>query len=224
MKNYTILFIAFLTFDIQAGCQPVKQQYNGAVDQTKLEPVEVPLENGLAKAYFASGCFWCVEAVFEELDGVTSVESGYAGGAVENPSYEAVCTGTTGHAEVCQIRYDAKKISFDELLDVFFSTHDPTTLNQQGADRGTQYRSVVFYHERSQKEATEKYIAQLDKEKVWDSPVVTEITELPNYFPAEDYHQNYFKEHPFQGYCRVVINPKVKKFRKQFRDKLKDSK
>ena len=165
-----------------------------------------------------------MEAVFEELDGVTSVESGYAGGAVENPSYEAVCTGTTGHAEVCQIRYDAKKISFDELLDVFFSTHDPTTLNQQGADRGTQYRSVVFYHERSQKEATEKYIAQLDKEKVWDSPVVTEITELPNYFPAEDYHQNYFKEHPFQGYCRVVINPKVKKFRKQFRDKLKDSK
>ena len=186
--------------------------------------VENDVDSNESLATFGGGCFWCVEAVFEELDGVTSVESGYAGGAVENPSYEAVCTGTTGHAEVCQIRYDAKKISFDELLDVFFGTHDPTTLNQQGADRGTQYRSVVFYHERSQKEATEKYIAQLDKEKVWDSPVVTEVTELPNYFPAEDYHQNYFKEHPFQGYCRVVINPKVKKFRKQFRDKLKDSK
>ena len=173
---------------------------------------------------FGGGCFWCVEAVFEELEGVSSVESGYAGGTLDAPTYEEVCTGTTGHAEVCQIHYDASRIDFTELLEVFFKTHDPTTLNQQGADRGTQYRSVVFYHDKQQKDMAEKYIGLLEKKGVWNTPIVTELTPLPKYFPAEEYHQNYFKRNPFQGYCRVVINPKVKKFRASFRDKLKSAK
>lgn len=174
-------------------------------------------------ATFGGGCFWCVEAVFEELEGVTSVESGYAGGEVDKPTYEAVCTGVTGHAEVCQIHYNESKTSFAQLLEVFFKTHDPTTLNRQGADRGTQYRSVVFYHDEQQKEVVEKHIAQLEKDEVWGSPIVTEVSPLPKYFPAEEYHQDYFKRNPFKGYCRVVINPKVRKFRSTFRDKLKSA-
>lgn len=180
-------------------------------------------KGNIKTATFGGGCFWCVEAVFEELEGVSSVESGYAGGTLDEPTYEEVCTGTTGHAEVCQVHYDASRIGFTELLEVFFKTHDPTTLNQQGADRGTQYRSVVFYHDKQQKDLAEKYIALLEKKGVWSTPIVTELTPLPKYFAAEEYHQNYFKRNPFQGYCRVVINPKVKKFRASFRDKLKSA-
>ena len=175
----------------------------------------------LKKATFGSGCFWCTEAVFERLNGVHSVVSGYAGGTVENPTYEEVCNGTTGHAEVTQITYDPDKITFDVLLEVFWKTHDPTTLNRQGNDVGTQYRSVIFYHDEEQKQLAEKYKEELDKSGAWDKPIVTEISPLTNYFEAEDYHQDYYKNNPNQGYCTFVIAPKVEKFEKVFKDKLK---
>jgi peptide methionine sulfoxide reductase msrA/msrB len=174
-------------------------------------------------ATFGAGCFWCVEAVFQELKGVISVTSGYAGGHVKNPSYKEVCYGTTGHAEVAQIVYDPSVTSYDELLEVFWQTHDPTTLNRQGADEGTQYRSVIFYHNDTQKERAEYYKQELDASGAWDRPIVTEISPLPTFYPAEDYHQNYYSTNPEQGYCRAVIRPKVEKFRKVFADKLKSN-
>jgi peptide-methionine (S)-S-oxide reductase len=173
-------------------------------------------------ATFANGCFWCTEAIFEELDGVISAVSGYSGGQTENPTYKEVCTGQTGHAECLQITYDPKKISFDELLEVFWETHDPTTLNKQGADEGTQYRSGIFYHNEEQKEKAEKYKAELDKSGAFDKPIVTEITPFTKFYPAEDYHQQYFENNEGNNpYCRIVIRPKVDKFRKVFKDKLK---
>ena len=178
-------------------------------------------EEGLQKATFGSGCFWCTEAIFENLSGVSSVVSGYSGGQVENPSYEAVCTGTTGHAEVTQITYDPNVISFDELLEVFWKTHDPTTLNRQGNDVGTQYRSVIFYHNEEQKELAEKYKAELNKSGAWDNPIVTEISPFTNFYPAEEYHQDYYMNNSNQGYCAFVIAPKLEKFKKVFKDKLK---
>ena len=175
----------------------------------------------LEKATFGAGCFWCVEAVFQELEGVVKVESGYSGGSVNNPTYKEICTGTTGHAEVAQITYDPAKITFDELLEVFWQTHDPTTLNQQGADRGTQYRSVVFFHNDTQKALAEKYKMALNESGAWDKPVVTEISPLTNYYPAEDYHQDYYSNNENAGYCQYVIAPKMEKFRKAFASKLK---
>lgn len=172
-------------------------------------------------ATFGNGCFWCTEAVFQQLEGVEKVESGYSGGHVENPSYEEVCTKTTGHAEVLRIVYDPAKISFDELLEVFWQTHDPTTLNRQGNDEGPQYRSVIFYHNEEQKQKAEKYKAELDKAGAFDAPIVTAIEPLTNYYPAEAYHQNYYKNNPNQGYCYFVIKPKVEKFKKVFANKLK---
>ena len=172
-------------------------------------------------ATFGAGCFWCVEAVFQEWEGVTSVKSGYTGGHVDNPTYEQICTGRTGHAEVCKIEYDPEKISFKELLEVFWMTHDPTTLNQQGVDRGTQYRSAIFYHDNEQKELAEKYKQALNQQGAFGRPVVTEIVKAPTFFPCEKYHDNYFKDNPNAGYCRAVIKPKMKKFRKAFKDKLK---
>jgi peptide-methionine (S)-S-oxide reductase len=173
-------------------------------------------------ATFANGCFWCTEAIFEELEGVISATSGYTGGTVVNPTYKQVCTGQTGHAECLQIVYDPKKISFDELLEVFWETHDPTTLNQQGADIGTQYRSGVFYHNEEQKQKAEKYKAELDKSGAFDKPIVTEITPFAKFYPAEDYHQQYFENNENANpYCKIVIRPKVDKFRKVFKDKLK---
>ncbi len=172
-------------------------------------------------ATFGAGCFWCIEAVFTELKGVKTVVSGYTGGATENPSYKAICTGTTGHAEVAQITYDASVITFDELLEVFWKTHDPTTLNQQGNDIGTQYRSAIFYHNDAQKTAAEHCKTELDKSGAWDNPIVTEISPLEKFWPAENYHQEYYANNPDQGYCRYVIQPKVEKFRKVFKDKLK---
>lgn len=168
-----------------------------------------------------AGCFWCVEAVFKELKGVESVKPGYAGGKVKNPTYKEVCSGLTGHAEVAQIIYDPSVVSFDEILEVFFKTHDPTTLNRQGADVGTQYRSVIFYHNDAQKEKAEYYKNKLNKEKVWEDPVVTEIEKLDVFYPAENYHHDYFEQNPDQQYCKFVIQPKVEKFRKVFHDKLK---
>lgn len=175
----------------------------------------------LDTATFGAGCFWCVEAVFQDLEGVKSVASGYSGGKIKNPTYREVCSGLTGHAEVIQIAYNPDKISFDELLEVFWQTHDPTTLNQQGADRGTQYRSVVFYHNEEQKLLAEKYKKALNDSQAFANPVVTEISPFTEFYKAEDYHQNYFNENGEEPYCRMVIKPKVDKFKKVFKDKLK---
>jgi peptide-methionine (S)-S-oxide reductase len=172
-------------------------------------------------ATLAGGCFWCLEAVFEELKGVDKVESGFAGGRFD-ATYEEVCSGSTGHAEVVQITYDPTVVSYEFLLVVFFSVHDPTTLNRQGADVGTQYRSAVYYHDQGQKDAAEKTVATLTEEKVWANPVVTEIAAFDKFFIAESKHQNYYANNKAQGYCQVVINPKVDKFRKKFADQLKD--
>lgn len=172
-------------------------------------------------ATFGAGCFWCVEAVFTELKGVIGVTSGYTGGTVKNPSYKEVCNGTTGHAEVARIVYDPAVISFDQLLEVFWQTHDPTTLNRQGNDIGTQYRSAVFYHNEDQRRKAEHYRNELDKSGAWDQPVVTEIVPLGAFYAAEDYHQNYYALNGEQGYCQYVIRPKVEKFRKAFATKLK---
>jgi len=171
-----------------------------------------------ATAVFGAGCFWCVEAVFNELEGVMSVMPGYAGGHIDNPTYEQVCTGTTGHAEVARIEYDTTKITFDLLLEVFWKTHDPTTPNKQGGDVGTQYRSVIFYASTEQKDIAEQYKNELDGSGFFDGPIVTEIVPLRIFFPAEDHHRNYYAQNPGQGYCQVVIRPKVEKFRKVFHD------
>lgn len=175
----------------------------------------------MEKATFGGGCFWCTEAVFQRLKGVEKVESGYAGGGVKNPSYQQVTSGTTGHAEVVQISYRPEEISFEELLEVFWKTHDPTTLNRQGADVGTQYRSVVFYHNEEQKALTEKYKRALQEAGVWDAPIVTQIEPLEEFYPAENYHQNYYNQHQNVPYCSYVIQPKVNKLQEVFADKLK---
>ena len=175
----------------------------------------------LEKATFGGGCFWCVEAVFQKLKGVHEVVSGYAGGQVENPSYEQVCSGKTGHAEVVQIDFDPEVISYDELLTVFWRTHDPTTLNRQGADIGTQYRSVIFYHNDAQKAAAEKSKAHTDAEGLYPDPIVTEISPITEFYPAEGYHQNYYQNNTSQPYCRVVIDPKVQKLQRHFKEMLR---
>ena len=172
-------------------------------------------------ATFATGCFWCTEAIFQELKGVLKVTSGYSGGTVKNPSYEEVCSGITGHAECLNIIYDPKQISYDELLEVFWESHDPTSLNRQGNDVGTQYRSAVFYHDDAQKEKAAQYKEKLDKSGAYDKPIVTEITAFSNFYPAENYHQDYYRLHGTQPYCTFVIRPKVEKFEKVFKDKLK---
>jgi len=171
------------------------------------------------QATFGSGCFWCSEAVFKSLKGVLEAIPGYAGGHTENPTYEEVCTDTTGHAEVVRITFDPQEISFEQLVKIFFSTHDPTTLNRQGNDIGTQYRSVIFYHDEEQKAVAEKVLAEV--QPLWEDPIVTEISPLTNFYPAEDYHRDYFAKHPEQAYCSAVIAPKVAKFRAQFAELLK---
>ncbi len=175
-------------------------------------------------ATFGAGCFWCVEAIFQQLDGVLKVTSGYSGGAIVNPTYEQVCSKKTGHVEVCQIVFDPAKISFDELLEVFWKTHDPTTPDQQGNDKGPQYRSVVFYHDDEQKEIAREYKTRLNESGAWDKPVITDIEPLKNFYVAENYHQNYYNSNGGQMYCRYVIQPKLEKFEKVFKDKLKGSK
>ncbi len=169
----------------------------------------------------AGGCFWCLEAVFDDLKGVHAVVSGYAGGAVPNPSYEQVCAGTTGHAEVVQITFDPTVISFREILEVFFTIHDPTTLNRQGPDVGTQYRSAIFYHTPEQKATAEQLIADLDASGIWGAPIVTEVAPFTAFYPAEGYHQEYFRRNPNQPYCVMIVAPKVAKVRKQYRARLK---
>ncbi|MCU4158097.1 peptide-methionine (S)-S-oxide reductase MsrA [Carboxylicivirga sp. A043] len=174
-----------------------------------------------AKATFGGGCFWCTEAFFDALEGVEKVESGYSGGEGINPTYKEVCSGLTGHAEVVQITFDPQKVSFVELLEVFFATHNPTTLNRQGADVGTQYRSVVFYHDEQQKQATELVIQSLEKENIFKDPIVTEVSAFTTFYKAENYHQDYFANNPRQPYCNAVINPKMEKFKKLFSEKIK---
>ena len=209
VKNTAILVIAMqiIISSIVFG-QTEKKQMSGQDDKLEV-------------ATFGAGCFWCVEAIFQRLDGVVKVESGYSGGHVKNPTYKEVCTGTTGHAEVCQITYNPKEISYEELLEVFWQTHDPTTLNRQGNDVGTQYRSVIFYHNENQKKLATEYKTKLEKEKVFDDPIVTQIEPYTNFYVAEDYHQNYFNENGSQPYCSFVIAPKVEKFKKVFKEKLK---
>jgi len=199
------------------GCKSGAQPTQKVMDMSEKEITSVKTDT----ATFGAGCFWCVEAVFQELDGVMSVSSGYMGGAVKNPTYKEVCTGQTGHAEVARIIYDPAKISFADLLEVFWKTHDPTTLNRQGADVGTQYRSVVFYHSEEQKTEAESYKKKLDESGAWDKPLVTEISPVEIFYEAEDYHQNYYTQNGEASYCQFVIRPKMDKFRKAFADKLK---
>ncbi len=175
----------------------------------------------LDTATFGTGCFWCTEAIFQQLEGVEKVVSGYSGGHVVNPTYEEVCSKTTGHAECLQVVYDPAKITYDELLKVFWEVHDPTTLNRQGADAGPQYRSVIFYNNNAEKALAEKYKAELDKSGAWDKPIVTTLEPMTVFYPAEAYHQNYYNNNTSQGYCQFVIRPKLEKFEKVFKDKLK---
>jgi peptide-methionine (S)-S-oxide reductase len=172
-------------------------------------------------ATLGGGCFWCIEAVFDDLKGVESVESGYSGGRRENPTYEQVCSGATGHAEVIQITFDPQVISFKQILEVFFTVHDPTTLNRQGADVGTQYRSVIFYHDEEQRRVAQEVIKKLDADAVWNAPIVTELAPFEKFYVAEDYHQEYFRLNSAQPYCRMVVAPKVAKFREHYREQLK---
>jgi peptide-methionine (S)-S-oxide reductase len=175
----------------------------------------------LQTATLAGGCFWCLEAVYDEIKGVDSVESGYAGGNMDNPTYREVCNGTTGHAEVVQVHFDPNVVSYKDLLNVFFAIHDPTTLNRQGADIGTQYRSAIFYHDDEQKKIAEELIKDLNSQQIWDRPIVTEVARLDKFYMAEDYHQEYFARNPYQPYCQAVVAPKVSKFRKHFLELLK---
>lgn len=179
------------------------------------------MNTNLQTATLAGGCFWCLEAVFDEMKGVVSVESGYSNGHTSNPTYREVCNGNTGHAEVVQVKYDPSVISFRDLLNVFFAIHDPTTMNRQGGDVGTQYRSAIFYHDDDQKQVAEELIKSLNAQQIWDRPIVTEVTKLDKFYVAEDYHQEYFARNTFQPYCQAVVAPKVAKFRKHFLELLK---
>jgi peptide-methionine (S)-S-oxide reductase len=186
--------------------------------------MEANRPNGSSRTEVATlggGCFWCLEAVYEDLKGVEKVESGYSGGFVENPTYRQVCSETTGHAEVVQVTFDPEVVSFREILEVFFTIHDPTTLNRQGADVGTQYRSAIFYHDEEQRRVAEELISELEAEGLWPDPIVTEVTPFDRYYRAEDYHQEYYRNNSYQPYCQVVIAPKVAKFRKRYLEKLK---
>ena len=179
------------------------------------------MNTNLQTATLAGGCFWCLEAVYDEIKGVHSVESGYAGGHVDSPTYREVCSGTTGHAEVVQVHFDPNVVSYRDLLNVFFAIHDPTTLNRQGADVGTQYRSAIFYHDEEQKRIAEESIKELNAQQIWDRPIVTQVEKLDKFYMAEDYHQEYFARNPYQPYCMAVVAPKVSKFRKHFLELLK---
>ncbi len=211
------LFISVLFFECR-GSSPEKNNKPALTNKPTMDNIKLADADTLT---LGGGCFWCIEAVLLNLEGVHSVSSGYSGGKTKNPTYREVCSGMTGHAEVVQVVYDTKKVSFSEILEVFFTVHDPTTLNRQGNDAGTQYRSVIFYNSPQQKEMAEKIIADLNKSGAYDSPLVTEVSELGVYYKAEDYHQNYFNNNSEQGYCQYVIQPKLDKFRKVFKDKMR---
>lgn len=214
-KSVSILFmIIFLSCNANSN-----QQKNTTMVEDITENIS---GEKLDTATFGAGCFWCVEAIFQQIKGVKSVKSGYTGGHIKNPSYKEVCSGTTGHAEVAQIIFNPDTVSFTKLLEVFFQTHDPTTLNKQGADVGTQYRSAIFYHSQEQKETAENVIEKLTDENIFGKPIVTEVTKIGDFYPAEDYHQDYYYNNSEQGYCRIVITPKLEKFKKVFSDLVKD--
>jgi peptide-methionine (S)-S-oxide reductase len=207
--------VAFLLAGVLTGLLTGATEMTGTVSKGAEEKPK------LAKATFAGGCFWCTEAVYAQIKGVESVTSGYLGGSVPNPTYKQVCTGQTGHAEAVEIEFDPAVVGYGKLLEVFFSTHDPTTLNRQGADVGTQYRSGVFYHDEGQRKLAEEVIERLDAAKVFPNPIVTEVVEASTFYPAENYHQDYFANNPLQPYCQAVVSPKVEKVRKVFKDLLK---
>jgi peptide-methionine (S)-S-oxide reductase len=214
--SFAITFVVALAAACGAGKnEPVKE----ASTMPTVKNESPALSGKTETATLGGGCFWCVEAVYQELEGVLKVESGYAGGHVDNPTYREVCSGLTGHAEVVQVTFDPEIVSFADVLRVFFTVHDPTTLNRQGNDVGTQYRSVIYYHSEAQKAAAEAGIKEA--QEAWDNPIVTEVTAFEKFYKAEDYHQNYYKDNPNQGYCSFIITPKVKKFREKFKDKLK---
>ena len=185
------------------------------------EPIKLKVAEGMEIATFAGGCFWCTEAVFLDIKGVEKVVSGYIGGSTKNPTYKEICTGTTGHAEAIQITFNPAEVAYEDLLEIFFATHDPTTLNRQGADVGTQYRSEVFYHSLAQKEKAENYLSLIENEKLYDKKVVTKVSSATVFYPAEEYHQNYYNQNSSQGYCQMVIAPKLEKLRKYYKSKLK---
>jgi peptide-methionine (S)-S-oxide reductase len=220
MKNLSssLLFLLITSFSIVSCAQ--------SDEKTIVENTNKQKNNNLKMdtATFGAGCFWCVEAIFQQINGVQSVSSGYSGGTVKNPSYKEVCTGATGHAEVCQIVYDPSKVTYDEMLEAFWSSHDPTTLNKQGGDEGTQYRSVIFYHNQEQKMLAEKYKKKLNDEKAFDNPVLTEISPYTEFYKAENYHQDYYNQNKDSNpYCSFVIAPKLDKFKKVFKHKLKEN-
>lgn len=207
----------FLTGSILMSIVVFAQKNHSTKSQIMTENTNLKMDT----ATFGTGCFWCTEAIFQQVEGVSKVISGYSGGQVDNPTYKQVCTGTTGHAECLNIVYDPSKVTFDELLEIFWQVHDPTTLNRQGNDIGTQYRSVVFYHNDEQKILVEKYKDALNKSGAWDNPVITTLEPYIKFYPAEDYHQNYYNNNTGEGYCQFVIRPKVEKFEKVFKSKLK---
>lgn len=220
MKRFIYLLLILLPGSVFTACGQTGTAANPSADtsqKTKLMSDNPVLDT----ATFGAGCFWCVEAQFQLLDGVISVTSGYSGGTVKNPAYREVCNGTTGHAEVVQVVYDTTKLSYDEMLEAFWHTHDPTQLNRQGNDVGTQYRSVIFYHNEEQKKKAEYYKQQMNEKNTWGKPVVTEISPFTAFYKAEDYHQNYYNQNGSEGYCQYVVRPKVEKFREVFKEKLK---
>ncbi len=216
MRTMILVLTIFSTVVLQ-GCQESKNE-NQINNKKNMNEVQ---NKNLTTATFASGCFWCTEAIFERVKGVYSIESGYTGGTIENPSYQQVSNGNTNHAEAIQLMFDSTEITYDELLEIFWKTHDPTTLNKQGADTGTQYRSAVFYHNEDQKRKAEFYKNELNEAGLWKGPIVTEIVPFKKFYKAEDYHQDYYENNPNQGYCAYVITPKVEKFEKIFKSKLK---
>jgi peptide-methionine (S)-S-oxide reductase len=222
MRNIKTIYLLQLSILLLTFVSACGQKNNKSKTiQTNIMMTNEVNNKELDTALFGAGCFWCVEAMFQRLDGVVKVESGYAGGHALNPTYKEVCTGTTGHAEVCRITFDPKEISYETLLSIFWQTHDPTTLNRQGNDVGTQYRSSIFYYNDVQKQLAEKYKTELNASGAFSSPIVTEIIAVSNYYPAEDYHQNYYNQNSEQSYCQFVIAPKVEKLEKVFKDKLK---
>ncbi len=220
VKMFKLILVSAISFVTIQSCAQKDNNTNKS-NHTSMDKTSHDNNVHTDTATFGNGCFWCTEAIFQQLDGVIKVTSGYSGGKVANPTYKEVCTGSTGHAECLQIIYDPAVITFDELLEVFWQTHDPTTLNRQGADVGTQYRSVIFYHSEDQKVKAEKYKAELNKSGAFDKPIVTVLEPASAFYSAEDYHQNYYNNNSGQGYCKIVIRPKIEKFRKVFKDKLR---
>ena len=207
-----------LSIILLTSCQAKEKKYT--VQEYK-EPIKMNIQEGKEVATFAGGCFWCTEAIFQEVKGVEKVVSGYTGGFIKNPAYREVCNGTTGHAEAIQITFNPELVSYEDLLEIFFGTHDPTTLNRQGADVGTQYRSEVFYHSEAQKEKAEQYIQWIEQEKLYSKPIVTKVSPASEFYAAEEYHQDYYNQNSQQGYCQMVIAPKLEKLRKYYQSKLK---